>query len=63
LDDAAAIIVLVHDATAKQKMNSLVERLRNMESVNLMGLGHNRCGFDVAFRHDRRANVRGLWWG
>jgi hypothetical protein len=54
---------LVHDARTKQIVNSLEECLGDMEGVNVVGLGHNRSGLDVSFRHDRVANVRGLWWG
>lgn len=43
------------------KAHSLVERFRDVESVNLMGLGHNGVlGLDVAFRHCVCAAVKSL---
>jgi hypothetical protein len=52
LDDAAAVIVLVDDAMSQTNVDSLVECLGDMESVDIMRFGHDGHGrLCVSLRH------------
>jgi len=49
---SAAAVTLGMMSSNHTKAYSLVERFRDVESVDLVGLGHDRVlGLDVAFRH------------
>jgi hypothetical protein len=49
---SAAAVALGMMSSNHTKAHSLEERFRDVESVDLVGLGHNRVlGLDVAFRH------------
>lgn len=49
---SAAAVTLGMMSSNHTKAHSLVERFRYVESVDLVGLGHDRVlGLDVAFRH------------
>jgi hypothetical protein len=58
---SAAAVTLGMMSSNHTKAHSLEERFRDVESVDLVGLGHDRVlGLDVAFRHGA-ALSRCLW--